>query len=348
MTGRRARFLALLILAVPAVTPLRAGADEDWAVIVEMDAGPKKQPSSREEARALARAHFQSHRRAVESFLSTHPNDPRVFDARMRRAALLAAEGKMDENQKKVDEAFALLTELEKTPDISHEQRATAGFARLSLYFQSQRGSTDRMRTAIVDAARGYTAKYPGDRRGPRLLVEAATICDDAPNLKKQLLHEALRLTAEEALRQRISDDLKRLDLLGHPLDLDLTTPAGKAFRLSALRGNVVVLVFWSADSPHSLLWLRQFHAAWEKLPRDRVRVVLVCVDSDRKLVEERLSALPASWPVHYDGRGWESPLARRLGINALPSVWILDKHGVLQTLNAQAGYETWIRQLLR
>ena len=339
--------LALLIgLAIPSLA--LAGAEEDWAVIVAMDAGPKKKPTTRDDARTFARAHFSAHRAAVEAFIAKYPSDSRIFDAKLRRAALLSAEGKMDENPKKVDEAFVLLTELEAVPTATHEQRATAGFQRLSLYLQSQKGSTDRTREAVVNAAKGYVAKYPGDRRGPRLLVEVATICEDAPNQKRQLLNDALRLTSEEPLKQRINDDLKRLDLLGHPLDLRLSTTSGAPLNLVSLRGNVVVVIFWSADSPHSLLWLRNFRTAWEKLPKDTLRVVTVSLDTDRKLLAEKLAELPPSWPTHFDGKGWESPLARSLGINALPSVWILDKKGVLQTLNAQTDYETWIRQLLR
>jgi hypothetical protein len=204
------------------------------------------------------------------------------------------------------------------------------------------------MRAAVIDAAKGYVAKYPGDRRGPRLLVEVATICDDAPNIKRQLLTDAQQLTTEEALKLRIADDLKRLNLLGHPLELRLSTTSGKPLNLTSLRGNVVVVIFWSAESPHSLLWLRNFRAVWEKLTKDQLRVVTVSLDTDPKLLSEKLSELPPSWITHFDGKGWESPLARTLGINALPSVWILDKKGVLQTLNAQAGYETLIRQFLR
>lgn len=347
---RRAAFslLALLLVIIACLPAARAGVEEDWAAIVALDAGPRKKPTTREEARLFARTHFQNHRLAVETFIAKYPSDPRAFDAKLRRAALLAAEGKMDENPKKVDEAYSLLVELENTPGVPREKLATAGFQRISLYLQSQKGSTDRMRTSVVDSAKGFVLKYPGDRRGPRLLVEVATICDDAPNLKRQLLNDALHLTTEEPLKLRIADDLKRLALLGRPFDLRLTTTRGTALDLATLRGNVVVIIFWSADSPHSLLWLRNFRAVWEKLPKERLRVVTISLDTNRKLLAEKLAELPPSWPTHFDGKGWESPLARSLGINALPTVWILDKKGVLQTLNAQAGYETWIRQFLR
>ena len=336
----------LLILFIP--QRLSADVQEDWRYILSLDAGPKKKPASRDEAALLARNHLLLQRKAIEQFLARYPGDPQAFEAKLKLARILAAEGKIANNQSEVDEALRLLGELEKTPGVPRERLADAGFARASLLMQNQKDSNERMRESIVWSARSFTAKYPGDRRGPRLLVEAATVCDDVPNQKRDLLEEALRLTDEEPLKRRIADDLRRLDLLGKPLDLKMTALAGSEIDLARLRGYVVVLIFWSADSPHSLLWLRDFRSSWETLPKDQVRVVTVSLDENRKALENRLREFRADWPTHFDGTGWQSPIARSLGINALPSVWILDKKGILRTINARSSYETWIRQLLR
>ena len=67
----------------------------------------------------------------------------------------------------------------------------------------------------------------PATAAGPGLLVEAATVCDDVPNQKRDLLEEASRLTNEEPLKRRIADDLRRVDLLGKPFDLKMSSLAG-------------------------------------------------------------------------------------------------------------------------
>jgi hypothetical protein len=54
------------------------------------------------------------------------------------------------------------------------------------------------------------------------------------------------------------------------------------------------------------------------------------------------------TWPINFDGKGWENAVARPLGINALPTVWILDKRGILRTLNARDSYDYWIQRLER
>ena len=342
---RRLVFWLLLLLIPPR---LAAGVAEDWSHILSLDSGPKKKPATRDEAALLATNHLLIQRKAIEQFLVRYPGDPRAFDARLKLAGILAAQGKIASDQSEVDAALRLLGELEKTPGVPREKLADAGFARASLLMQNQKGSADRMRESIVRSARNFTAKYSGDRRGPRLLVEAATVCDDVPNQKRDLLEEALRLTDEEPLKRRIADDLKRLDLLGKPLDLKMTALGGGEIEIANLRGYVVVLIFWAADSPHSLLWMRDFRSSWETLPKDQIRVITVSLDENQKSLESRLRQLRANWPTHFDGLGWQSPVARSSGINALPSVWILDKKGILRTINARSGYETWIRELLR
>ena len=126
-----------------------------------------------------------------------------------------------------------------------------------------------------------------------------------------------------------------------------MSSSAGGQIDLAALRGNVVVLIFWSSDSPHSLLWLRDFRSSWETLPKDRLRVVTVSLDQNRAAFNSRFRELHADWPTHFDGLGWRGAIPRSLGINALPTVWMIDKRGILRSINARANYETWIRQLL-
>lgn len=340
------RFFPILFLGL-ALTAL-AGPDEDWQAVIALDAGPPGKPRSREEAQTMARRQFALQRQAVETFLARHPQDARVFDAKLKLAALIAAQGKLDNNQKVVDDALRLLAELEKTEGVSRDKLADAGFQRVCLYLQSQRESTDRMREAMILAARNYLAKYPGDRRGPRLLVEVASICDESPVEKRRLLEQALILTREDELKNRITDDLKRLEALGKPLAMKLPAIKGGEIDLEKLKGNVVVVIFWSAESPHSLLWMREFRRSWENLPKAGLKVVTISLDTDRAALEEKLAAVQANWPTHFDGRGWEGPFVRSLGINALPTVWVVDKKGVLRTINARNNYETIIRQLLR
>lgn len=323
--------------------------DTEWAAIVAMDAGPAKKPASRDEAVLLARAHFAKHKQLIDTFLAKYPSDPRAFDARLRLAAILAAAGKMDNMQVQIDESMRMLAALEKEQGAPAEKRADAGFRRVSLYLQSMIGRENEMRDSIVDSARNFVAKYPGDRRGPRLLVEVATVCDGDPALKRKLLTDARDLSHEEALNHRIADDLVRLNLLDKPLHLKFPSVQGGTFDTATLKGNVVVLVFWSVESPHSLMWMQTFRRAVAKLPKENLRIATISLDSDEKALLQRLKEFQMEdWPTNFDGKGWDNAIARPIGINSLPTVFVVDKSGVLRALNARDNYETWIRKLLR
>ncbi len=208
-------------------------------------------------------------------------------------------------------------------------------------------GGTDaERRDAVIVIAQNFNNRYPEDRRGARMLVEAATLCDDVPSRKRDLLDQAARETRDSTLKQRIADDLRRLDLLGKTPTIQVPLLKGGELDLATLRGNVVVLIFWSTESPHSLLWLRDFRIAYESLSKNNLKVVTVGLDRSRQSFESRAKSFPPEWIASLDPDGWMGKLPRSLGINALPSVWILDKKGVVRTINAKSSFAKWIRDL--
>ena len=340
------RFLLALLL-VPSFA--LASADSEWVTIVAMDSGPTRKPATEADVKLIARQHLSAQRALLSDFLAKYPDDARAFDARLRLAAILATIGKMDGVQRPVDDAMRMLIELEKIPGIPMAKRADAAFQRVSLYFQSMRGRESEMRGAIVDSARNFAANYPGDRRGPRLLVEAATICDGDPKLKREILEQARDLSREEGLNQRIADDLMRLGLLGRPFSIKFPSIQGKMFDSAEARGSVLVLIFWSAESPHCLIWLPEFVRGIRQIPGGRVRIATVAVDNNRADVAKRMNDLRlGEWPTFFDGEGWQSPMARDYGINSLPTVFVIDQRGVLRSINARENYDLVIRSLLR
>ncbi len=349
MSARRFRqILALLGLLAADALPVHADANSDWAVIVKLDAGPTGAPTSREDALRLAHEHFARHRAALNAFIAAYPNDPRALDAQLRLTSIRAAAGEMDKKPTEVQAALLELMALEKSKTVPRTRLPDVAFRRISLQMQTFQGRPDEIREAVVTAARNFAARFPDDKRAPRLLVEAATQCDDTPRVMRDLLTSAQLLSKEPALDARIADDQRRLNALDRPVKARFGTIQGGIIDLAALRGNVVVLLFWAAESPPSLLWMREFRDAIAKIPPEALRVVMVSLDENRKDLDEAIRLFDLKWPVNFDGKGWENAVARPLGINAIPTVWILDKKGILRTLNARESYDVWIRRLQR
>jgi len=339
------RFAAALLLAAGLAI---ASPDSDWQAIVAMDSGPRAKPESIEEARSLAKAHLERHRALVLDFLKKNPADPRRPEARMRLASLLAALGKMQGRQSDVDDAMRLLQSLERDKSTPAPLRAESAFRRVSLLMQSLQGREIERRGDLVAAARNFHHRFPGDRRAPRLLVEVATLCDNNPPLKRELLEQARALSREPALDRRIADDLKRLELLDKPFDLEFPAVQGNSFSVASRRGRIVLLLYWSSESLPSLLWIDEFRRALANLPAAKLAIATVSLDKNPATVRDILDGIGlAGWPTACDGESWQSPLVRPYGINALPTLFLIDQNGTLRSLNARHSYESWIRKLL-
>jgi len=334
------RTLLLITLLAGTVT-LRA----DWAQVTSLDLPVTKLSPNPAKAKAAMEARFNAQIAANEAFLKSSPDDPHAYEAKVRLAVAQARLGSLRQDSVSVDASLKNLMELEKqapTPEL----KAEAMFRRISLQWQNLGNDPDLRRDRAVTSARNFTQEFPKDPRGPRLLAEAASLCDNHPEQERPLVEQALSLTKEESLTLRLKDDLKRLDQLGKPLDLTFKSFNDGTVDLSAYHGKVVALVFWAAESAPSLIWMRGFTSFADKTPG--LVVVGVSLDQDKSDLEGAIKALRISWPVAFDGKGWQNPIARRFGINTLPTLWLLDKEGRLQTLNARDNYEFRVNELLR
>jgi len=339
------RLVAILLL-MGAGEGLAGPADEDWKAVVALDAGPQEQPGSPEAAAQMVLAHLARQERTLRGFIVGHPRDARIFEARLRLARLLQIRADFDGSEKPRAEARRLLDELEKTA--TPEQRPELDFAKVARLMRSLRPSSTAQRDEVLKVARDFQAAHPTDRRLAALLAEVATLFDAVPKTKEILLEEAQSLATEEELKFRIADDLKRVRRLGQEVPLRFTSVQGQDVTPDDLLGQPVFVIFFANFSPPSLTALERLQQEIAELPGGSVRVLGVCLDGRREVVTALLKARRITWPVAYDGKSWQSPLVRELGINALPTVWLLDARGRLRSLSALEGAAAKARQLLQ
>ena len=334
----------VVVLAFGFATAFAGDAEVDWKEIIALDAGPQEQPQTAEAARAMVLAHLAKQERALRGFLTVHPRDARVFEARLRLARLLQIRGDFEESDKLRAEGKRLLDELEKTA--TPAQRVELDFSKVSRLMRNLRQVTPARRDELLAAARKFQTDHSGDRRIAALLAEVATLFDAQPKTKEALLAEAQPLAADDELKGRIADDLKRVRLLGAEVPLAFTSAQGREIKLADLRGQPVLVVFFAAFSPPSLTAITSIQRAVVELPRGSVQVLGVDLDEKRETLDAVVKSRAVTWPVAFDGKGWESPLVRGFGINALPTVWLLDARGRLRSLNALENTAAQIRQL--
>jgi thiol-disulfide isomerase/thioredoxin len=345
--------IALLLSTGPASA---SEADTAWAKIERLRQGPGRPAADApEEVVKSMRAHLAAQEQALADFITRYPDDPRRYEAELEYAGIMSTLGASLSDRLRVDKALQRLAALERSKSAPFEIRADAAFQRITTTMQTvnlaaaeRPGETARARNTILESAQNFAGNYPDDRRAARLLAEAATLLDAQPSRKRKALEQAQSLARDDATRQRIKDDLTRLGLLGQPTDLSFETLRGGPWSLADQRGRVTVVVFWAGWSPPSVAWLAEFAKFARGLPEGRVTVASVSLDQQIGNARATLEKLGLSaWPTACSGDGWEDPLVRRLGINALPTAFVFDKEGRLRSLNARQGYESLIRQLV-
>lgn len=348
--------LAPVLLFAVQATVLAGDADSAWSQIEKLRRGPGMPPADAPaEAVRLARAHLALQEKTLGDFIRKFPDDPRRFEAQLEFASVQSTLGVSLSDRKRVDQSLQRLSAMEKSGQVPSRYRADAAFQRITTTMQTvnmaaaaRPGETDGARNIILDSARNFAASFPEDRRAARLLAEAATLLDDQPSRKRKVLEQAETIARDEGTRLRIRDDLSRIALLGQTADIDFNTVRGGKFSLAAQRGRVVALVFWAGWSPPSVAWLAEFGNFTKELRSPGLSVATVSLDKEKSNCVKTLEALGLSdWPTACSGAGWEDTLTRRLGINALPTLFLFDREGRLRSLNARQNYAGLVRQLL-
>ena len=340
---RRAWFLGAA-LGWMAATAHAGTADADWKDVTALDAGPQQRAESNTAVRALVVAHLQRQETALRTFLNRHAADSRAFEARMRLARLLQLRGDFEDSPALRAEGRRLLEALARTA--TPEQRAEVDFAEITLRMREMRQPTEARREALLAAVRAFQTAHPADRRLAALLTETATLFDAQPRTKEALLTDAQRLASDEELRSRIADDLRRVRMLGSKISLSFTSVQGRAVRLEELRGAPVLVIFFAGFSPPSTAALAAVQRSLAELPAGSVHVLGISLDPSRNACLALLKARGLAWPVACDEKSWESPVVRGFGINALPTVWLLDREGNLRALNALEDTAAKVRAL--
>lgn len=331
----RSYVVAALVSAGATLMSGEGMAQEDltslWNAVLALDAGPKQIPTTPDEAKTIYSRHVEFQERSLRRFLSAAGNDSRVFEARLRLARALTIRAELEGRAEFQNESSALLDSLESQG--SREQKAEVAFTRISQWMRRNRFPDASQRAELLAAVREFRESFPADRRLARLLVEVATRFDREPTVKAELLGAAARMNEDPGLRKRIADDQTRLDLLGKTLPLRFQDLNGRPFRMEDCRGKrVVVLYFAESSSPSLEAWKRV-----NEVLRAHPEVVRVGIslDEDRVAMERARKVFGERWIIGWDGRGWMSSLARRWGVNTLPTVWLVNSSGQCVSLDA-------------
>jgi thiol-disulfide isomerase/thioredoxin len=175
------------------------------------------------------------------------------------------------------------------------------------------------------------------------LSVASAKEGDEARKLVKEIADNPDAGAAAE----RAKGMLARFDALGKPVEIKFTAVDGRQVDLAAMKGKVVLIDFWATWCQPCVAELPNVKAAYEKLHPKGFEIVGISLDQDKDALVKFTAKQEMAWPQFFDGKGWGNELAQKHGINSIPTMWLVNKQGVLCDLEVRGNLEGKVEKLL-
>jgi thiol-disulfide isomerase/thioredoxin len=109
------------------------------------------------------------------------------------------------------------------------------------------------------------------------------------------------------------------------PLDLKFTAVDGRKVDLARMRGKVVLIDFWATWCPPCRLISPDLARLHKKFHSQGLEIIGVSVDSDKQGLLDFVKKEGEPWPQYFDDR---------FEIQVLPTLFLIDKKGMVVTAN--------------
>jgi thiol-disulfide isomerase/thioredoxin len=186
---------------------------------------------------------------------------------------------------------------------------------------------------------------YPEAPTGYQCLM----ILSDRSTTEKatELLNEIANGNGPAELKATARGRLKRMDILGKPMEIAFTAVDGRDVDLKKMRGKVVVLDFWGTWCMPCVMSMPHLKEVYDKYHPQGLDLIGIAFDTDKDKLVSFLEEHEIKWAQHFDGKGQQNEFGLEFGIDRWPTVWIVGKDGKLRDMNGREDLEQKVEKLL-
>lgn len=248
----------------------------------------------------------------------------------------IAAGVQADTYEKGLEQLKSLLADFEKNHPKSSIIPYTTYRIETAKYGQELRKApvdkTAEIQERWLKTLATFVDRFPAGEDAPEAMFQLGSTYEFAAKLKDARgWYEKLAASdGKSPTGQRAAGALRRLDSKGRPFVLKSTTLGGAPFDVAALKGKVVLVIYWSNWSEPLVNDLPQIKALEEKYSDRGLEIVGISLDSSKDEAQSWIKEHKVEqWKHLYEPGGLEgSPLAINYGIILLPSLFVLDRDG--------------------
>jgi thiol-disulfide isomerase/thioredoxin len=164
------------------------------------------------------------------------------------------------------------------------------------------------------------------------------------------------RALAEEVLKakgadQEIKDSaqalLSKVNRVGKPLEIKFSALDGREVDLQKLKGKVVLVDFWATWCGPCMRALPDVKTTYEKLHPKGFEIVGISYDDNKEALQRTISSENMTWPQHFDEANAGKKFSEEFGVSTIPTMWLVDKKGILREINARTDLAGKVEKLL-
>jgi thiol-disulfide isomerase/thioredoxin len=131
------------------------------------------------------------------------------------------------------------------------------------------------------------------------------------------------------------------------PLDLKFTAADGSQVDLARLRGKVVLIDFWATWCGPCMGEVPNVVAAYKKYHDKGFEIIGISLDKNKEAMLRITSQKEMTWPQYFDGKGWSNEISSSFQIHGIPSMWLVNKSGIVATTEARGKLDSEVARLL-
>jgi len=153
-----------------------------------------------------------------------------------------------------------------------------------------------------------------------------------SPDYKKciELITEIQKVQPDEPSLKGLAEKMKGLVNLKDGAKIPNFTATdidGKTVKSSDLNAPVNIIFTWAKWNYESVSMQRQL-TFFQQRYKDKLKIVGICLDVNKKECRENAEKDSVKWSTICDGKMWESPLLKQLGLSYLPDNIMTDSQG--------------------